>query len=180
MSGRVTVQDHGGAALMKRVRELSGGRKVRVGILADKPKDAAPVKGSTSKKARVRAKVAAKSGATKSLLEIAIIHEFGGGHVPARSFIRATMDERAADIQRLQVAVARQVLSGALTAEQGLSQIGAKVAAWVQARIVAGIAPALAESTRRQKRRLGGKGKDTPLIATGQLRSSITFAVVGA
>lgn len=174
MSGRVTVQDHGGAALLKRVRELSGGRKVRVGILADKPKDAAPVKGSTSKKARVRAKVAA----TKSLLEIAIIHEFGGGHVPARSFIRATMDERAADIQRLQVAVARQVLSGALTAEQGLSQIGAKVAAWVQARIVAGIAPALAESTRRQKRRLGGKGKDTPLILTGQLKSSVTFAVV--
>lgn len=178
MSGRVTVQDHGGAALLKRVRELSEGRKVRVGILADKPKDA--VKGSTSKKARIRAKVAAKSGATKTLLEIAIIHEFGGGHVPARSFIRATMDERAGDIQRLQVAVARQVLSGALTAEQGLAQIGAKVAAWVQARIVAGIAPALAESTRRQKRRLGGKGKDTPLIATGQLRSSVTFAVVGA
>ena len=176
MSGRVTIQGHGAAALLQRVRALSGGRKVRVGILADKPKDA--VKGSTSKKARIQRKVAAKSGSTKTLLEIAVIHEFGAGHVPARSFIRATMDERAADIQKLQIAVARQVLAGALTPEQGLSQIGAKVAAWVQARIVAGIAPPLAESTRRRKRRLSGKGKDTPLILTGQLKSSVTFAVV--
>ena len=176
MSGRVTVKDAGAAELLKRVRELSGGRRVRVGILADKPKDA--VKGSASKKARIRAKVAAKSGATKTLLEIAIIHEFGGGHVPARSFIRATMDERRDDIAKLQVAVARQVLAGALTAEQGLAQIGAKVASWVQARIVAGIAPPLAASTLRQKRRLSGKGKETPLVLTGQLKSSITFAVV--
>lgn len=175
MSGKVTTKDHGAADLLKRARALSSGARVRVGILADAPKKS--IKGSTSKKARVQRKVAAKGGATKTLLEIAIIQEFGGGHVPARSFVRATMDERAAEIRQLQIAVARLVLSGKLTPEQALQQIGAKVAAMIQARIVAGIAPPLAASTRRQKARHGG-AKDTPLIRTGQLRSAITFAVV--
>lgn len=181
VSGRLTTTDRT-PDFLRRVRALSGGQKVRVGILADAPKKSDPVKGSASKRARTQSKVAKKLSAaastTKTLLEIALIHEFGGGHVPARSFIRATMDERAADITKLQVAVARLVLSGKLTPAQALEQIGAKVASMVQARIVAGIAPPLAASTRRQKARSGG-AKDTPLIRTGQLRSAITYAVVG-
>ena len=45
----------------------------------------------------------------------------------------------------------------------------------MQARIVAGIAPPLAASTLKRKGR-----KSTPLILTGQLRSSLTYAVGGA
>lgn len=43
MSGRVTVQDHGAKAMLQRARELSGGRKVRVGVLGDAPKREEPV-----------------------------------------------------------------------------------------------------------------------------------------
>lgn len=168
MSGRVVTQDTGYAAFRARVASLARGPRVRVGILADKPKRE-PVKGSASKKARVRRKVAK---AKYSLLEVAIVHEFGGGHVPARSFIRATVDERKSDILKLQRAVLLRVVDGSLTEAQGLAQIGAAVAAMVQARIVAGIDPPLAPSTIARKK------SSKPLIHTGQLRSAITFAVV--
>lgn len=178
VSGKVTVKDRGAAEMMRRARALAKGPKVRVGILADASKKDPPAKGSTSKKKRVREKVAKRALATarKTLLEVAVIHEFGGGHVPARSFIRATIDEREADITKLQTLVLTQVLAGKVTIAQGLAQIGAKVASWVQARIVAGIAPPLAESTKRLKARHGG-AKDTPLILSGQLKSAITYAV---
>lgn len=184
MSGKVTDKDTGWREMLARVRALSGDRRVRVGVLADAPKDEdKPVKGSASKKARTRAKVAKKAteaavgGREKyTLLQVAIVHEFGAGPVPARSFIRATVDERRADILKLQVALARQVLQGKLTPDQALDQLGAKVAAWVKARIVAGIAPPLKPATIKRK---GGK-KATPLVDTGQLRSSITWAVEGA
>ena len=181
MSGKVT--DTGTSAeFLARVRSLAAGPKVRVGVLADAPKreEKPGQRGKHAKKARTRAKVAKREGAAarqaKTLLEVAIIHEFGGGHVPARSFIRATVDEKKAEIEKLQLALAKQVLAGKITRDQALAQLGAKVAAWCQARIVAGIAPPLRPATIKRK---GGK-KSTPLILTGQLKSAITFAVEGA
>jgi hypothetical protein len=165
--------------MLARVRELSGGKTVRVGVLADKAKTAE--RGKHSKKARVRAKVERRARAAPSLLEVAIIHEFGGGRVPARSFIRATMDERRTEIVALQVHLAQQVLKGAMTPDQALNALGAKVAGWCQTRITTGIAPPLAASTIKRKnaatKRKGNKG--IPLVMTGQLRSSITHAVEG-
>jgi hypothetical protein len=174
VSGRVTVTDGGSADLLRRVRALAGGRSVRVGVLADesKRKDK-PVKGSTSKKARVLRKLAKRTPYT--LLQVAIVHEFGGGHVPARSFIRATIDEKRAEIHAEQIKAARAVIAGKVTPEVALQRLGAFVVGLVQARIAAGIAPPLAASTLRRKGR-----KSTPLILTGQLRSAITYAVQGA
>lgn len=173
MSGTVAEKDQGAREILARVRALSGGRTVRVGVLADSPKREDSQRGKHSKKARIREKVARR--AAPSLLEVAIIHEFGAGPVPARSFIRATLDEKRGEILKLQVALAQQVLLGKLTAPQALGQLGAKVASMCQARIVAGIAPPLAASTLRRK-----GSKSTPLILTGSLRGAITHAVEGA
>lgn len=155
----VTDTDRGAGDLVKRLRALAKStRRVKVGILSDAPK-----------KAR-------EDGAGRySLLEVAIVHEFGApaANIPQRSFIRATIDERAADIARLQLVVAQRVAMGEITEEQGLSQIGAKVAGWIKVRIADGIAPPLAESTVAKKK------SSKPLIDTGQLRSSITHAVEG-
>lgn len=156
----VTDTDRGAKAMVARLRALSQStRKVRVGVLSDAPK-----------------KSTEEGGSAYSLLEVANAHEFGApaSGLPQRSFIRATVDERRADIERLQLAVAKRVALGQITEEQALQMIGAKVAAWCQARIVAGIAPPLAASTLARK-----KGKTTPLILTGQLRSSITYALEG-
>ena len=156
---KVTDTDRGAGDLVKRLRALAKStRRVKVGILSDAPK-----------KAR-------EGGAGRySLLEVAIVHEFGApaANIPQRSFIRATIDERAADIARLQLVVAQRVAMGEITEEQGLSQIGAKVASWIKARIADGIAPPLAESTVRRKK------STKPLVDTGQLRSAITHAVEG-
>lgn len=176
MSSKVTDKDNGARELLAKVRELAAGRKVRVGILADAPKDDAPgQRGKHSKKVRIREKVA-RAGAARqlSLLEVALVHEFGGGHVPQRSFIRATIDEKRTEILALQKHLALQVLRGKIDPTQALNALGAKVAAMCQARIVAGIAPPLAASTLRRKKR-----KTTPLVLTGQLKSSITYAVTG-
>lgn len=184
MSGKVTDKDAGFRDLMARVKSLAGGRTVRVGVLAGEVDKDGPrsTRGKGSRKSRVRAKAAkasaenAAGGRKKlSLLQVAIVHEFGGGNVPARSFIRATIDEKAAEIREQQVRAIRAVAAGKVTAEVALERLGQFVAGLIQARIVAGIAPPLAESTLRRK-----GGKTTPLILTGQLRSSITYAVQGA
>lgn len=179
MSGKVADRDHGARDLLARVRAMHGSRTVRVGILSDAPKrEDAKERGKHSKKKRIRDKVARRAGAAAarklSLLEIAIVHEFGGGHVPARSFIRATVDAKRAEILKLQVALAQQVLLGKITPDQALSQLGAKVAGWMKTRIAEGIAPPLSEATIKRK------GSSVPLINTGQLRSSITHVVEGA
>ena len=114
------------------------------------------MKGSTSKKARV-----GRRSPPPNLLEIAISLSSLGGFGGATSPPAASSAPRwtgAPQTSSAWVAVARQVLSGALTAEQGLAD--RREAAWVQARIVAGIAPALA-SPPPPKRRLGGRA-DTP------------------
>ena len=154
---RVTVKDNGAAALLARAKTLAAGRVVRVGVLADAAKEERPGE--------------KPSGMT--LLEVAAAHEFGApaAGIPQRSFIRATIDLHRDEIAQLQIALARRVIAGELTADQALDQLGAKVASWCQVRIAEGIAPALHPDTIERK------GSSTPLVDTGQLRSSITWKV---
>lgn len=157
MSGKVTDRDRGAQALRERLRALSQSkRRVRVGVLVDAPKQG-------------------EASASTSLMDVALAHEFGAPQagIPQRSFIRAGVDERRVEIDRLVRVLAVRVAKGQSAEEQALDLLGAKVAAWCQARIVAGIAPPLAESTLARK-----GGKTTPLILTGQLKSSITWLVV--
>ena len=170
----VTTTDRGANALMVRAQALAGGLRVRVGVLDNSPKREGPGRAAQSKKARVRAKgAAAASRRTLSLLEVAVVHEFGGGRVPQRSFIRATIDARRSDIEAELANLARGVVGGQIDARQALELLGAKVAGWCQARIASGIAPALKAATIKRK------GSSKPLINTGQLRSAITWRVEG-
>jgi hypothetical protein len=168
----VTTTDRGASALMARAQALAGGMRVRVGVLDNSPKSEG--RAAQSKKARVRAKGAASAARrTLSLLEVAVVHEFGAGPVPQRSFIRATIDARRSDIEAELANLARGVVGGQIEAHQALDLLGAKVAGWCQSRIADGIAPALKAATIKRK------GSSKPLINTGQLRSSITWRVEG-
>jgi len=160
----VVDRDRGAKALMKRASDLKG--RVRVGILADAPKTEASTEGAGESEEE-----------PLSLLEVAAIHEFGApdAGIPMRSFIRATVDQHADEIKRLQAVLAGHVIAGRMTEDQALNALGAKVAGWMQARIAAGIEPPLAPETIERK--AGGKGGSTPLINTGQLRSAITWKV---
>ena len=155
----VRVVDRGADELVARIRALRTTKaSVRVGILSDAPKKER--EGATGK---------------LSLLEVAAVHEFGAPRagIPARSFIRGTIDERTEDIARLERVMLAKVVAGDIALKPALDAIGAKVAGWIQQRIAAGIEPALSPATVAKKK------SSTPLVDTGQLRSAVTWLVEG-
>lgn len=105
-----------------------------------------------------------------TVAEVATINEFGMG-VPERSFIRAWADENQASNESALRAIGQAVVKGTFTADQGLDRAGLLFVGQIQARISSGIAPPNAPST------IARKGSSTPLINTGQLRSSILHKV---
>lgn len=153
MSGaRFEDRDHGAKALVRRMAAAKD-LVLRVGIL--------------------RAEEPRRDGVL-TIGEVAAFHEFGTRTIPARSFIRgwydAMIDQNRATLKKLQVRVAE----GKLDQRRVFDQLGALFVGQIQKRISDGIPPPLAASTVRQK------GSSTPLVDTGQLRSSITFEVTEA
>jgi hypothetical protein len=149
MARNLIDRDRGYKALMAAAHAASRPAVVRVGILNDEP----------------------KSDGVISLIEVALIHEFGLGNVPERSFIRGWADENEAEIKRRMRALAEQVVTAKLTQEQALNFFGLWAVAQIKRRIVAGIAPALEPET------VARKGSSTPLVDTGQLINSIQHRV---
>lgn len=145
----VTVRDRGASGLVRTAIALRAGPSVDVGILgSDSRSDA--------------------EGITNALL--AQWAEFGIGQ-PQRSWLRAFVDERQAEIEAVVKAETREILAGRRTQAQALRRLGVWLQGQIQARIAAGIQPPNAEETIRRK------GSSTPLIDTGHLRASITHRV---
>lgn len=153
-STRITDTDRGFRDVLARLGEKA---RVRVGVLTDAPKTGDDGEGGEA-----------------TLLEIAGFHEFGapGAKIPQRSFIRATVDEKAAEISAAIGAQARLVVLKRMPAATAIERVGALVKGLIQQRISAGIEPPNADSTIERK------GSSKPLVDTGQLRSSIAYAVV--
>lgn len=108
-----------------------------------------------------------------TIAEVGTFHEFGIG-VPQRSFIRAWADENEAKNQDTLRKIGANILKTGGDPIQGLNRAGVRFVAEIQGRMVAGIDPENAASTIRQK------GSSTPLIDTGQLKSSITYKIEAA
>lgn len=152
MSASVTDKDKGAKGIIERLKDASKMRVLlKVGVQAES--------------GGVPHKSEGKSAPT--VLDVAIFNEFGGGKVPARSFIRAWADENRSkienDLKDAGDGILRQYGGGVVAMERlGLRYVGE-----IQQRIAAGIAPENAPST------IARKGSSKPLINTGQLRSSI-------
>lgn len=152
MAGQFTDTDRGFAALAK---IMSGkGATLRVGFIGAK------------------AKAAKKDGGGLSVAEVAAVHEFGLGRVPRRSMIGGWYFQNRKQILRDLELGLRAVVSG-VPEDRVLGVLGVKYQAQIQERIADGIDPPLAASTLKRK----GENKATPLIDTGQLRSSVTYEV---
>jgi len=134
-------------------KNLPRGRVVSVGI--HEAEGAEPHKGTT--------------GAT--VAEIGGFHEFGFG-VPRRSFIADWFDQSLEQNRKTLFKICQPAVRNPEYLDTALTRFAAWAVGQVQARIAAGIEPPLAPSTLRQKAR-HGHAKETPLIDTGQLRSSI-------
>ncbi len=100
-----------------------------------------------------------------SVLELAMIHEFGLGNMPPRSFIRAWAEENKEEINSESKKLAQRVVKG-MPLDQALGQLGTWAVGSIQKRMAEGIDP---ESLV--------DGRTIHLIDTGQLRSSITHKV---
>ena len=118
-----------------------------------------------------------EEGSDITVAEIAAIHEFGLG-VPERSWLRAFVDENRDELSDMLAATAKLIAQGKYPADVAMNRFGLAVVGMVKKRIVAGIEPGLAESTKAEKMRVtGGNAKDTPLIRFGQFISAIAHEV---
>lgn len=145
--------DKGYRDLTRRVFGMQSEQVIRVGIFAD----------DGSKQY--------EDGQT--VADIANVHEFGLGHVPQRSFIRAYFDGNEVKLKENVVKLLESVVAGKRTKEQVLEILGARIVGEIQQRISKGISPPLKKQT------IDRKGSSKPLIDTGQLRASITYDVNG-
>lgn len=114
-----------------------------------------------------------------TVLEIAIIHEFGapGAGIPQRSFIRGTVELKRDEIDAMIVKLSRRLLTeGSIkrgeTPADMLNILGAWLASEIKKYIADGIDPPLKPAT------IEAKGSSTPLIDTGRLLNAITWEVV--
>lgn len=113
------------------------------------------------------------SGQKASVVDVATFNEFGLG-VPERSFVRAWYDNTTEENKAFIVQQLQLVIKGKITKDQALERMGLKFQSAMQQNISDGGNPpfqANAQST------IDRKGSSSPLIDSGQLRSSITFSV---
>ncbi len=153
MATTVIDKDHGYALLLKASRERMPTLAVGVFETAGQHRDS-----------------------DKTVAEIGEIHELGLGVRP-RPWLRPVVDGRRQVVIARLKRVAEAVALGKLAAKDGMNLIGLDLVRIIKARIVAGIPPELADSTKLRKQNTAGQHKDTPLINTTQFLGSITHEV---
>lgn len=148
----IRVTDHGADALVARLARMAASPLAsEVGVIGD---DAG-----------------AEHGADLTTADVALFHELGLG-VPRRSWLADAITENEALIAQTLAEFDKRIVLGQIEERVALDQFGAWLVGLIQQRIANGISPPLADSTEARK------GSSTPLIDTGQLRSSITNRTV--
>lgn len=135
------------------VKDIDHGFKAALAVLA---------------KTNVDVVVGVLGSAGESEVTIAAIHEFGSqdGHIPQRSFLRSTIDDRRGEIfDSLELQLKK------VKPEIAAGRVGMQAVSMVRERIRDRISPALKPATIKRK------GSDVPLIDSGRLLQSITSEV---
>lgn len=124
-----------------------------------------------------------------SMVDLALVHEFGSkdGHIPQRSFIRATCDAKRNEHIKLADILQSKIIDGSLSIRQALGQLGEVAEKDMVQAINNGLKPDIADSTKKakirslkkQKKKLTGVGFK-PLIESGRLKGSIKHEIRGA
>jgi hypothetical protein len=153
-------QTKAGKNFLKELEELAKLR-VRVGFTAAK-------KGQGINQEDVDA-ADYSDGAT--VAEIAAWNEFGTEHIPARPFLRDSVDKNRDRIKNNCKAVLEAVATGKKTAKEAAAIIGAIQVGQIQVEIRNGDFEANAESTIKIK------GSARPLIDTGRMRQSVHYVI---
>lgn len=107
----------------------------------------------------------------QQLIVIAAANEFGTEHIPARSFIRSTVDENGQRYAQAAEGLLGRMVDGEISKFQALELMGQLIEADIKKKIVALHEPPNAPATIRRK------GSDNPLIDTGNMLQSIRYVI---
>ena len=113
----------------------------------------------------------------QTIAQVALWNEFGTETAPERSFLRSTLTEKAADLDKWREFFLRKVVAGEMTPHDALSGIGFRLREAFKTKIRSNVPPANAPRTVAAKAR-DGVAPNT-LMHTGRLLDSIEFEVVG-
>jgi hypothetical protein len=106
--------------------------------------------------------------------EVAILNEFGNGHIPERSFLRSTMRSAQGALTSALAAATRRVIFYGVSADSALRDVGRYGADAVKLTIAGFVPPPNAPAT------VMAKGHDHTLIDSGSLLHAITYQIVAA
>ena len=151
----VRVTDRGANELLRRLREAQRGTSVKVGVIGAEAADTTP-------------------DGTLTVADVASFHEFGLGNNEKRSFIRAYVDERDAELRQRLRGIGEAVIRRRLPVAPGLDQFGSLAIGEIKERMAAGLQPNLSDAYVARRKLTDNTAR---LIRTEQLRSSITYAV---
>lgn len=151
----VDTRDNGYRRLLENIATAKGKTMIRAGVFEGSERR--PKSGET--------------GEPLTNAEVAAVNEFGLGHTPERSFLRATVDQKQDEIHdRL-----RRVGGGVFKGREEIAHESALFGEWfvgeMKTRIRDGIDPPDAPET------IAHKGSSTPLIDSSQLLGSLTYDV---
>lgn len=104
------------------------------------------------------------------ICDIAAWNELGTVHIPARPFLRMSVDDNESKINSFLQSKKKQLASGT-SAEQILKEIGIFQKDLIQEKITEGSFEPNAESTVKKK------GSSKPLIDTGRMRQSVNYEI---
>lgn len=91
--------------------------------------------------------------------------------IPARPYIRSTVDENEQVYAQVVETLSKQMLDGVIGKHKALGLLGQKVEADIKRKIITLRTPPNAKSTIRKK------GSDNPLVDTGLLGNSVRYVV---
>lgn len=119
-----------------------------------------------------------KQDADKSidLVDLAIIHEFGAGPIPARPFIRGAFEHTPVQVElaAFQARLIRNYISNRVDTKQAAELLGLWAATAVKNFVKLGASPLRPLSPVTIKK----KKSSRPLVDTGQLINAVTYVVV--
>lgn len=104
------------------------------------------------------------------MAQIAMFNELGTSDIPARPFLRKTMEDNEDDIRAFCGERMQEIAAGG-TAEDALKKLGVYGKSLVQAKIKDGVWKPNAPSTIKKKK------SDKPLIDTGKMRQSVNYVI---
>lgn len=145
-----------GRQFMKNLRELAE-LEVRIGYQREQGAG-----GDTDADGRPRA----------DLVDIALWNEFGTEHIPARPFLRDSVDKHMVAINHMLMAQKDALLLHGAMSRKILNDLGLFQQDLIQTEIEQGDFVANADAT------IGKKGSNKPLIDTGTMKNSVHYWVI--